>query len=116
VTIGAESVCVRRATLTNHTIEDDNLTALTYTGTWGNNSNALFSGGTTHYTNDSSAAVSFSFYGTAFYIYGDQNNDHGAFEVEVDGVSETLRTPLSCGGEFRSGYCEKTDPGAGIRP
>ena len=45
------------------------------------------------------------------YIYGDQNNDHGAFEVELDGQSEILRTPLGCGGVFRIGYCEKTDPG-----
>lgn len=99
-------------TLTNYTIEDTNSTALAYSGTWGNNSNALFSGGTTHYTNDSSATVSFSFEGTAFYIYGDQNNDHGPFYVEIDGVNVgSSRTPLSCGGEFRSGYCEKTDPG-----
>lgn len=100
------------ATVTNHTIEDTNLTALNYTGQWGQNSDSLFSGGTSHYTNDSTAAVSFSFYGTAMYIYGDQNNDHGAFEVELDGESETLRTPLGCGGVFRSGYCEKTNPGA----
>lgn len=103
---------VGRATLTNYTIEDTNMTALTYSGIWGNNSNALFSGGTTHYTNDSDASVSFSFHGTAFYVYGDQNNDHGPFSVEVDGVGlGEVRPPLGCGGEFRGGYCEKTDPG-----
>jgi hypothetical protein len=100
------------ATVANYTIEDDNTTALTYSGTWGSNTNELFSGGTTRFTNGSDASVSFSFYGSAFYVYGDQNNDHGAYNVTIDGGEpEQLRTPLNCGGEFRGGYCEKTDPG-----
>lgn len=100
------------ATVANHTIEDDNTTALTYSGTWGSNTNELFSGGSTRFTNGSEASVSFSFYGSAFYVYGDQNNDHGAYNITIDGGEpEQLRTPLNCGGEFRGGYCEKTDPG-----
>lgn len=51
------------ATLVNSTAEDSNMTALAYTGTWNNNSDALFSGGGTTYTNEENATVTLKFYG-----------------------------------------------------
>jgi len=99
------------ASLVNSTVEDSNTTALSYTGTWSNNSDPLFSGGTTTYTNEEGATVSLKFYGTAIYMYGDANNDHGNFTVKVDDFPvRQLRTPNGCGGAYGK-FCEKTSPG-----
>lgn len=51
------------ATLSNTSIEDRNMSRLTYSGTWNNNSDPLFSGGTTTYTNQDGASVSLNFTG-----------------------------------------------------
>lgn len=99
-----------RATLTNTTVENDS-ERLAYTGHWDSNSSPVFSGGTTSYTNASGASVTLTFNGSAIYLFGDANNDHYAFNVTLDGVTTSHKTPLGCGGPFEPHACEKLLPG-----
>lgn len=91
-------------------MEDDSA-RLTYAGIWDSNSNSIFSGGTTSYTNASGASASLTFNGSAVYLFGDANNDHYAFNVTLDGVTTLHHTPLGCGGPWEPHACEKILPG-----
>ncbi|KAK9893956.1 hypothetical protein P389DRAFT_111002 [Cystobasidium minutum MCA 4210] len=98
------------ATLTNTTVENDS-SRLVYTGLWESNTSPFFSGGSTSYTNGTSASVQLTFNGSAIYVFGDANNDHYAFNVTLDGLTTTHHTPLGCGGPFEPHACEKIVPG-----
>jgi hypothetical protein len=96
------------AQLQNITL-DDNSPEITYNGTWTTNQVDLFWGGSSIYTATPGDSFSFDMEGSAFYVYGDQVNDHGAFSVYADGQPLTqgvLSGRSGCGGE-NSKSCEK---------
>jgi hypothetical protein len=97
--------------LTNTTLDDPS-SLITYTGQWTSNQNPLFSGGSTVYTSTPGDSFSFTFQGSAFYIYGDQVNDHGLFSVYLNDTALTtgvLSGRSGCGEEGQSKSCEKLD-------
>ncbi|TFK36069.1 hypothetical protein BDQ12DRAFT_668015 [Crucibulum laeve] len=97
------------ATASNTTYEEDN-TALTYSGKWGNNTGPDFSGGGTAFTNEDKASVSLSFHGSAIYLFGDKKNDHGLYSVVLDNQTPVIHSGISgCGGAF-SQTCEQQKP------
>lgn len=88
---------------------DDNSPEITYNGTWITNQVDLFWGGSSIYTATPGDSFSFDMEGSAFYVYGDQVNDHGAFSVYADDQPLTqgvLSGRSGCGGED-SKSCEK---------
>ena len=100
-----------RSTLTNTTLDDPS-PLITYSGQWTTNQNPLFSGGSTIYTSTPGDSLTFSFQGSAFYIYGDQVNDHGLFSVYLNDTVLTmgvLSGRSGCGEEGQSKSCEKLD-------
>ncbi|THU86309.1 hypothetical protein K435DRAFT_763499 [Dendrothele bispora CBS 962.96] len=97
------------ATVSNATLEEDN-SALKYSGTWGNNTSGNFSGGGSTFTQGDGASVSFSFNGSAIYVFGDKKNDHGLYSVVLDnGTTEVYNGVSGCGGEFGM-TCEQQQP------
>jgi hypothetical protein len=92
-----------------NTTLDDNSPEITYNGTWTSNQVDLFYGGSSIYTSTPGDSFSFNFSGSAFYVYGDQVNDHGAFSVYVNEEPLTqgvLSGRSGCGGD-QSKSCEK---------
>lgn len=67
-----------------YTIVDDRDDALTYSGTWHDDSNAAFGEGTARYTNTSGASVEFTFAGTSIRWYGQKDTNFGVAEVYLD--------------------------------
>ncbi|KAF9559029.1 hypothetical protein CPC08DRAFT_691475 [Agrocybe pediades] len=97
------------ATVKNVTFEEHD-PAIKYTGTWGNNTGPVFSGGSTTFTNGENASFSFSFQGSAVYVFGDKKNDHGLYSVVLDGrPAVTLNGVSGCGGAFGM-TCEQQQP------
>ncbi|KAG6833982.1 hypothetical protein H0H93_012805, partial [Arthromyces matolae] len=97
------------ATASNTTYEEDN-PALTYSGTWNSNKSPNFSGGGSSYTNEDKASVSFSFHGSAVYVFGDKKNDHGLYSVVLDNKTAEVYSGISgCGGAFGA-TCEQMKP------
>ncbi|KAJ7100078.1 hypothetical protein B0H15DRAFT_877350 [Mycena belliarum] len=97
------------ATVTNRTMEETD-PALKYTGTWGNNTSPNFSGGGTTFTNGDNATMSFTFNGSAVYVFGDKKNDHGLYSVVLDGgVPQVFNGVSGCGGAFGM-TCEQQKP------
>ncbi|KAJ7786707.1 hypothetical protein B0H14DRAFT_2957842 [Mycena olivaceomarginata] len=97
------------ATVANQTLEETD-TALKYSGTWGSNKSPNFSGGGSTFTNADNAKVSFSFHGSAVYVFGDKKNDHGIYSVVLDGGAPELFDGISgCGGAFGM-TCEQMKP------
>ena len=68
-----------------YTIVDDRDSAVTYSGTWNDDSNSSFHNGTARYTNESGASVSFMFNGTAIQWYGQHDTNFGTANVYIDG-------------------------------
>ncbi len=64
---------------------DDRDPALTYVGTWNNDSNSAFYEGTARYTNAVNASVEFTFTGTAVRWYGQNDTNFGTADVYLDG-------------------------------
>ncbi|KAJ6584328.1 hypothetical protein B0H19DRAFT_1104723 [Mycena capillaripes] len=97
------------ATVKNQTLEETD-SALTYSGTWGSNKSPNFSGGGSTFTNADNASVSFSFHGSAIYVFGDKKNDHGLYRVVLDDNTPQLFDGISgCGGAFGM-TCEQMKP------
>lgn len=69
-----------------YTIVDDRDSAVTYSGTWNDDSNSSFHNGTARYTNESGASVSFTFNGTAIQWYGQHDTNFGTANVYIDGA------------------------------
>jgi len=61
------------ATVSNTTYEENN-SALTYTGAWGNNTGPVFSGGGTAFTHEDNASVTLSFKGYLFIYIGETHS------------------------------------------
>jgi hypothetical protein len=96
--------------LTNTTLDDPS-SLIKYSGSWTTNQNPLFSGGSSIYTSTPGDSFSFDFEGSAFYIYGDQVNDHGVFSVFLNDTALTsgvLSGRSGCGGD-QAKSCEKLD-------
>lgn len=70
----------------NITIEDAPGSGVRYSGTWTTQNGTNFSNGTSTYTSGGSGSNSFAFdfEGSAIYLYGDQVNDHGYYEIYLD--------------------------------
>ncbi|QRV88751.1 transmembrane protein [Ceratobasidium sp. AG-Ba] len=70
---------------------DDGSPLITYTGEWNDSTNedivSQYWLNTYHSTSQVGAAATFSFTGTAVYIYGSKRPSHGTFDVDVDGAS-----------------------------
>ncbi|KAF5366706.1 hypothetical protein D9758_006444 [Tetrapyrgos nigripes] len=97
------------ATVSNTTLQEDD-PALHYSGTWGNNTSGNFNGGGTSFTQEDGASLSFSFNGSAIYIFGDKKNDHGLYSVVLDnGTAEIYDDVSGCGGAFGM-TCEQQQP------
>ena len=64
---GVEARFFSRASVSNVTYEETD-PAITFNGTWGNNTGPFFSGGGTTFTNEDGASFSFSFHGTLFHL------------------------------------------------
>ncbi|KAF8900121.1 hypothetical protein CPB84DRAFT_1048079 [Gymnopilus junonius] len=97
------------ATVQNATHEEHD-PAITFTGIWGNNSSPNFSGGTSTFTNQDNASFSFSFHGSAIYVFGDKKNDHRFYSVTLDSSPPiTLNGISGCGGAFGM-TCEQQAP------
>ncbi|KAF8816883.1 hypothetical protein BYT27DRAFT_7076140 [Phlegmacium glaucopus] len=97
------------ATVSNVTYEETD-PALTYTGTWFNNTGPNFSGGGTAFTNGSLASVSLSFHGSALYVLGDKTNHHRIYSVVLDnGPAQFYNGTSGCGGSFEV-RCEQQIP------
>ncbi|KDR78299.1 hypothetical protein GALMADRAFT_224674 [Galerina marginata CBS 339.88] len=97
------------ATVKNVTYEEHD-PAITFSGTWGNNSSPAFSGGTTTFTNQDNASFSFSFHGSAVYVLGDKKNDHRLYSVVLDNLPAVSYNGISgCGGAFGL-TCEQQAP------
>lgn len=60
--------------------------SLVYTGTWHDDSNAAFDGGTARYTNQAGAAVELTFEGTTVRWYGQMDTNFGSAKVYLDGA------------------------------
>ncbi len=95
-----------------YTIVDDRDSAVTYSGTWNDDSNSSFHNGTARYTNESGASVSFTFNGTAIQWYGQHDTNFGTANVYIDG---DLVGEVNANGTIASGQLlfEKTDLTAG---
>lgn len=95
-----------------YTIVDDRDSAVTYSGTWNDDSNSSFHNGTARYTNESGASVSFTFNGTAIQWYGQHDTNFGTANVYIDG---DLVGEVNANGTMASGQLlfEKTDLTAG---
>ena len=95
-----------------YTIVDDRDSAVTYSGTWNDDSNSSFHNGTARYTNESGASVSFTFNGTAIQWYGQHDTNFGTANVYIDG---DLVGEVNANGTIASGQLlfEKTDLPAG---
>ncbi|KAF7365659.1 hypothetical protein MVEN_00439500 [Mycena venus] len=97
------------ATVTNQTLEETD-PSLKYSGTWGSNKSPNFSGGGSTFTNADKASVSFSFHGSAIYVFGDKKNDHGLYSVVLDANTPQIFNGISgCGGAFGM-TCEQMKP------
>ncbi|KAK7445755.1 hypothetical protein VKT23_014751 [Stygiomarasmius scandens] len=97
------------ATVSNTTLEEND-PSLKYSGTWGKNTSGNFSGGGSSFTQGDGASVSFSFNGSAIYIFGDKKNDHGLYSVVLDnGTTEIYNGVSGCGGAFGM-TCEQQQP------
>ncbi|KAJ7644705.1 hypothetical protein FB45DRAFT_824844 [Roridomyces roridus] len=97
------------ATVKNQTLEETD-SAFKYKGVWGSNKSGNFSGGGSTYTNADNASVSFSFHGSAIYMFGDKKNDHGLYTVVLDGGEPQVFNGISgCGGAFGM-TCEQQQP------
>ncbi|KJA24929.1 hypothetical protein HYPSUDRAFT_38305 [Hypholoma sublateritium FD-334 SS-4] len=97
------------ATASNVTYQETD-PAITFNGTWGNNTGPFFSGGGTTFTNEDGASFSFSFHGSAIYVFGDKKNDHGIYGVVLDNQPAQLLDGVSgCGGAFGQ-TCEEQIP------
>ncbi|KAJ7162876.1 hypothetical protein C8R46DRAFT_330317 [Mycena filopes] len=97
------------ATVSNKTLEETD-SALKYSGTWGSNKSPNFSGGGSTFTNANNASVSFSFNGSAIYVFGDKKNDHGLYSAILDGGAPQIFNGISgCGGAFGM-TCEQMKP------
>ncbi|KAF8812745.1 hypothetical protein BYT27DRAFT_7086447 [Phlegmacium glaucopus] len=97
------------ATVSNVTYEETD-PALTYTGTWSNNTGSHFSGGGTAFTNDDLGSVSLSFHGSAVYVLGDKNNRHRIYSIVLDNnPAQFYNATSGCGGAFGK-TCEQPLP------
>ncbi|PPQ83210.1 hypothetical protein CVT25_004269 [Psilocybe cyanescens] len=97
------------ATVKNVTFEEHD-PALSYTGTWGNNTSPAFSGGGSTFTSGDGASFTFSFHGSAIYVLGDKKNDHRLYSVVLDAQpAVTLNGISGCGGAFGM-TCEQQAP------
>lgn len=67
------------------TFVDDRDLSVVYTGTWNDDANASFSGGTARYTNEEEASVEFTFVGTSIRWYGQKDTNFGTADVYIDG-------------------------------
>lgn len=124
---GVDTGLVLRATVSNVTYQETD-PAITFNGTWGNNTGPFFSGGGTTFTNEDGASFSFSFHGTpshptclsladkslttgsTVYVFGDKKNDHGTYGVVLDNQPAQLLDGVSgCGGAFGQ-TCEEQIP------
>lgn len=106
VPFGAEG-----SNVTNKTLDDSD-PDITYNGTWTTNNSTDFWGGTSIYTGTPGDSFSFDFEASAVWIYGDQVNDHGFFDVYMDDKplsEDTLSGRSGCGAttDFPSKTCEK---------
>ncbi|KAF9054145.1 hypothetical protein BJ165DRAFT_1337721 [Panaeolus papilionaceus] len=97
------------ATARNQTFEETS-SAITYDGVWGNNTGPVFSGGGTTFTNGDGASFKFTFKGSAIMILGDKKNDHGEYNVILDGgLPQGFNGISGCGGAFGM-TCEQQVP------
>ncbi|EJD52525.1 hypothetical protein AURDEDRAFT_82148 [Auricularia subglabra TFB-10046 SS5] len=94
------------------TVLDEDAWSWSYTGEWGHNSNFLFSGGKSTYTNEDGATATFTFEGSTVLLFGDTNANHGLYSVQLDDrLPETFMSATGCGLDYQTqGLCELTTP------
>lgn len=87
-------------------------TSLVYTGTWTDDRNSAFHGGTARYTNTEGASVEFTFSGTSVRWYGQKDTNFGTAQVYVD---NELEETVNVNGAMATGQLlfEKTGLTAG---
>ncbi|KAH7099060.1 hypothetical protein BKA62DRAFT_324844 [Auriculariales sp. MPI-PUGE-AT-0066] len=73
-------------------VEDDHgLVSYTHPTDWTSKLDPLwYSSGTYHVSRSAGASVVFEFEGSAVWLYGDRNIDHGAFEASIDGSAPEI--------------------------
>lgn len=72
---------------------DDNDSKINYSGSWSSNSDALFYGGTRHYSNSGSFVYTFTGDGVA--LYWKTGPTYGAFDVYLDDMTVPVKVDVS---------------------